>query len=150
MTGNGNGNGKKGRPAWEPPARHATLYDFRDLDLMLKLDAEGGEAETWEIADALGFHDQDRRAVGIRLAWMRRYGMLEFDQERRLWRLSKGGERVTAARLKAAQTKRIEELPDEAMVDVMASVTSRYRHGEPMLADLLRREFLFGTQKGRR
>src|SRR3954467_8118127 len=108
---------------------HATAHDFRDLDLMLKLDAEGGEAQTWELAEAFGFPEDGRQAIGIRMAWMRRYGMLDFDEERRLWRLSKGGERVVQARVKAAASKQIEALPDEAMVEVMASVTSRYRHG---------------------
>jgi len=129
---------------------HSTVYDFRDLDLMLKLEAEGGEAQTWELTEALGFEEEDRQGLAIRLAWMKRYGMLEFDKERRLWRLSKGGERVTRARLKAATSTRIEELPDEAMVEVMANVTSRYRHGDELVANLLRREFLFGTQRGRR
>ena len=129
---------------------HATLYDFRDLDLMLKLEAEGGEAETWELTEALGLGEDGRMPVARRLAWMKHYGMLRFDGERRLWRLSKGGERVVHARVKAAASRAIEELPDEAMVEVMASVTTRYRHGEPMVADLLRREFLFGTQRGRR
>jgi hypothetical protein len=129
---------------------HATVLDFRDLDLMLKLEAEGGEAQTWELAEALGFGDNGRMPVARRLAWMRHYGMLAFDEERRLWRLSKGGERVVNARVKAAASRQIEALPDESMVEVMAAVTTRYRHGEPMIADLLRREFQFGTQRGRR
>jgi hypothetical protein len=33
------------------------------------------------------------------------------------------------------------------MVEVMSHVTSRYRLGDPVIASLLRREFLFGTQK---
>jgi hypothetical protein len=127
--------------------RHATLYDFRDLDLMLKLEAEGGEAQTWELAEALGFGDDGRIAVARRLSWMRRYGMLAFDEERRLWTLTKGGERVTEAKLRAAQARTLKELPEEAMVEVMASVTSHYRHAaDPMIAHLLRREFLFGTK----
>jgi hypothetical protein len=28
----------------------------------------------------------------------------------------------------------------------MANITSRYHHGSPMMAHLLRREFLFGTK----
>ena len=127
--------------------RHATLYDFRDLDLMLKLAAEGGSAQTWEIAEALGFSEEDRQGVAVRLSWMRQYGMLEFDSERRLWSLSRGGERVTESRAKAAAMRQLEAVPDESMVDVMAAVTARYRHGEPMVADLLRREFLFGTKR---
>lgn len=131
--------------------RHgATVHDFRDLDLMFKIAAEGGEAQTWELTEALGFGEQDRQGVAVRLSWMKRYGMVKFDQERRLWMLTPSGERVTQARVKAATKHRLEELDDENMVDVMAHVTSRYRHGNPMIADLLRREFLFGTQKGTR
>jgi hypothetical protein len=126
---------------------HLTLYDFRDLDLMLKLDGIGdddGWATTQELAEALGMGD-DTRAVGMRCAWMRRYGVFDFDEQKKLWRLSSGGERVTKAKLRAAATNQIDKVPDEAMVDVMAHVTTRYRLGDPMLATMLRREFLFGT-----
>lgn len=125
----------------------ASLYDFRDLDLMLKLDAEGdkdGWVETEAMARSLGF--DGARDVSTRLVWMRRYGMLQFDPQKRLWRLSQGGQRVVRARLRAAQQKALEAVPDEAMVEVMANVTSRYRLGDPMVAQLLRREFLFGTK----
>jgi hypothetical protein len=129
-------------------SRHATLYDFRDLDLMLKLKAEGnseGWVETEAMAEALGF-GEDRLPIAQRLSWMRRYGMVEFDDQRRLWRLSEGGERVTQARLRAARSRAIEALEDEVMVEVMAKVTQRYLHGSPMLATMLRREFLYGTR----
>lgn len=125
--------------------RHATLYDFRDLDLMLKLQAEGGEVDTHAMADALGFGN-DVLPIAQRLSWMRRFGMVEFDQERRLWRLTDGGERVTEAKLRAASSRSIESLPDEVMVEVMAKVTQRYIHGSPMVATMLRREFQYGTR----
>lgn len=125
--------------------KHATIHDFRDMDLMMKLAAEGGSAATWELAEAMGFHEDDRQGLAIRLSWMRRYGMLTFDEDRRIWMLSEGGERVTESRIRAAMKTQIERIPDEAMVEIMASVTSRYRLGEPMIANLLRREFVFGT-----
>jgi hypothetical protein len=127
---------------------HATLYDFRDLDLLLKIEAEADEegwVETAHAASALGF-DDNAIPVARRFSWMRRYGMLEFDQQRKMWRLTPAAERVTEARLRAAQTRTIEELPDEVMVDVMSKVTQRYLHGSPMIATMLRREFHFGTQ----
>lgn len=129
--------------------RHATLYDFRDLDLMLKVAEESNGSKgvsTHELADLLGFDEGDNRPVGIRLAWMRRYGMVAFDEGERLWRLSPGGRRVATAQLRSREIKLVDELPDESMVEVMAHVTSRYRHGRGMLAHLLRREFLFGTR----
>lgn len=132
--------------------KHASLYDFRDLDLMLTLEDradEDGWTPTAELASSLGFGDE-LRAIGIRLGWMRRYGMVEHkDKPDSIWRLTDGGLRVIDARLRAAQTKSIEKLPDEAMVEVMANVTSRFHHGSPMLAHLLRREFMFGTQRPR-
>ena len=127
-------------------ARHLTLYDFRDLDLMMSLEETGGAsgATTSEFAEALGMSD-DVRSVGRRAAWMRKFGIFDFDEERRLWTLSDAGERVVRAKLRAATAKTVDAVPDESMVDVMAHVTSRYRQGDQMLATMLRREFMFGT-----
>lgn len=129
--------------------RHASLYDFRDIDLMLKIRAEtnGHGIPTSELADLLGFEEGDNRPVGIRLAWMRRYGMVAFDESDRTWSLSAAGERVTRAHIRSSKITAVERLPDEKMVDVMAHVTSRWRHSDPMLAQMLRREFLYGTQR---
>jgi len=105
-----------------------------------------GWVETSALASALGFRDDELRGVGIRLGWMRRFGMIEKDSDHKGWRLTGGGERVIDARLRAAQKRQLEELPAEAMIEVMANVTHRYRHTDPLTATLLRREFLFGTQ----
>jgi hypothetical protein len=127
----------------------ASLYDYRDLDLLLKMADEGddeGWVETRALASALGAEEDEKiNGVGIRLSWMRRFGMLEYDDQRRMWRLSAGGDRVTRARLRAAASKQIDTIPDEQLVDVMAHVTSRYRHGDPVMATMLRREFDYGT-----
>jgi hypothetical protein len=77
---------------------------------------------------------------------MRRFGMLDFDPQTRGWRLTRGGERVVEARLRAAAARTIDAVPDEQMVDVMSHVTARYRLGDPMMAAMLRREFVFGTR----
>lgn len=126
--------------------QHLTLYDFRDVDLMHKLAAEGGAdgATSHELADALGMKD-GAQAVAMRAAWMRRFGFFDYDVERRLWRLSASGERIVESDTKAATIDRLEKIPDEQLVDVMAHVTSRYRHGDPVTATLLRREFAYGT-----
>lgn len=127
--------------------RHLTQYDVRDLDVMLKLESESddrGEISAGELADALGM-DEDTRAVGMRLAWMRRYGMLAYHEERKTWSLAKGGKRVIEAKRLAANADAIPDVPDEQLVDVMAHVTTRYRLGDPVIATLLRREFAYGT-----
>ena len=128
--------------------KRATLYDFRDLDLLLKLEKEAdleGWVETAAAADALGFGDNSL-PISRRFAWMRRYGMLEFDPRRKMWRLTPGAQRVTEARTRAAGAKRMERLDDESLIEVMSKVTQRYLHGSPLVASMLRREFLYGTK----
>lgn len=130
--------------------KHASLYDFRDRDIMFRLaEAINGShagIPSTELADMLGFDEGDTRPVAIRMTWMKRYGMVLFDDKARLWSLSPSGRRVVEAHLKAPELKIVEKLPDETMIEVMAQVTSRYMRGEPMLAHMLRREFLYGTR----
>lgn len=131
--------------------RHATVYDFRDLDLMLKVEEQAdneGWVELAAMADSLGF-GEDATPIRARFSWMRRYGMLDYDEQKKLWRLSPGGRRVSEARIRAGAQRTIEELPDEAFVQVMANVTTRYWRGDPMTAAMLRREFVYGTRAQR-
>jgi hypothetical protein len=136
----------KGRPQ---TSLHATLYDFRDSDIMHHIaeSTNGAGVSAIDIADLIGLGEDGTRQVGIRLAWMKRYGMVAYDDKDHLWKLSKGGSRVIASRLLAPQFKVVDALPDESMIEVMAMVTSRFQRGETMLAHMLRREFMFGTQK---
>jgi hypothetical protein len=125
-----------------------SIYEFRDTDLMVKLAAEGaGGIEARLFAEALGMNGDGAQHVSARLSWMRRYGMVEYDDEKKLWRVSDGGERVIESHARAAAIRQIEEVPDESMVEVMSHVTARYRLGDPMIADLLRREFQYGTSR---
>lgn len=126
-----------------------SLYDFRDLDLMLKIAHEGDEegwVETRKIAETLGIPEEERiNGLGTRLAWMRKFGMLEKNDDNGVWRLSRGGERVADARLRAAAAKQIDTIPEESLIDVMSHVTQRYRLGDSMTAEMLMREFRYGT-----
>lgn len=129
---------------------HLTLYDFRDLDLMLasaEAADEDGYLSTEDLAQQLGM-EGDMRAVAMRLAWMRRYGVYGFDENRRRWRLTRAGERHIEAKQLAAASDVLEAVPDAALIDVMAHVTSRFRHGDAVTATLLRREFQYGTAPG--
>jgi hypothetical protein len=128
---------------------HATLYDFRDFDIMAHIDehANGG-VSTHELAEMLGFPAEEAgRAVGGRLGKMRTYGMVKRNNDTLNWSLTAGGARVVQARIIAPQFRAIESMPDEAMIETMALVTSRFQRGDTMLAQMLRREFLYGTQR---
>lgn len=124
----------------------ASLYDFRDLDLMMRLEEES-RMTSGELAEAVGLTNGGARHMGIRLAWMKKFGFVEFDEKEHAWALSPGGERVTAAHLSKAKQRALTGVPDEALVEVMAHVAARYRMGDPLVAKMLSREFLFGTQK---
>lgn len=121
----------------------ASLYEFRDLDLMLTVHNEGGLTSA-QLADVLGITD-GAHGVGSRAAWMRRFGMFDYDERTGMWTLSAGGKRVVEAKRRAAALQAVEDVPDESIVDIMSHVTARYRLGDPMTAHLLRREFAFGT-----
>lgn len=128
-----------------------SVYDFRDLDLMVQVrDLMNGDGVTsQDVREALGMPEESQSAVGSRLAWMRRFGIFTKDEKTGTYRLTAGGERVIESKVKAATQHRLEAVPDEAMVEVMAHVTARYRLGDPLMATLLRREFVYGTARGR-
>jgi hypothetical protein len=123
-----------------------SMYEFRDLDIMGKLD-ELGSVSSKDLLTELGLDGDRGTRAGVRLAWMKKFGMVVYDPETALWMLSEGGDRVLAAKRQAAGLTQLDGVPDEAMVDVMAHVTARYRHGDALVAHLLRREFLFGTAR---
>lgn len=119
------------------------LMEFRDLDLMLAVEAAGGAVTSAQLAEAIGV--DGAQGTAIRAAWMRRFGIFDFDEKTGIWTLSASGQRVVKAKRAAAALNQVEKVPDEAMVDVMSHVTARYRLGDPAMAHMLRREFLFGT-----
>jgi len=120
-----------------------SIREFRDLDLMLRLKEEG-PTKSKDLAHMLGA-DEYGRHLGTRLAWMRRYGMVTHNGKQE-WDLTESGQRVVWAKKRAALLRELEELPEEELIEVMAHITARYHRGQPMIARMLRREFVFGTQ----
>lgn len=122
----------------------ASLYEFRDLDLMMTLHAEGdGGMTSAQLSEVLGIGNA--QAVSSRAGWMRRFGMFDYDERSGLWTLSGAGRRVVEAKRRAVLLREVEKVPEENLIDVMSHVTARYRLGDPMVATMLRREFAFGT-----
>jgi len=131
---------------------HATQYDIRDLDIMFKIAENNGSGATAvDLADVLGFRPEEgAKNIGIRLAWMQRYGMVVFDDRDRTWGLSKSGRRITGAHLRAPELRVIEEMPDEKMVETMGLVLSRFQRGDSTLGHMLKREFNYTTHQKNR
>lgn len=132
------------------PRRGASLYEFRDLDLLHKLLDEGdnqGWVETAHLARALGLTDEGVQSVAVRLSWMVRYRILERNPDQSgVWRVAPAGLRIVRARVKAATERDLDQMPAEQMVEVMAHVAGRYFQADPVTATMLRREFMYGTK----
>ena len=125
-------------------SKSVSLMEFRDLDLMLAVEAAGGAMTSAQLSESLGL-DDGAQGTAVRSSWMRRFGMFDYDPKSGIWTLSASGQRVVKAKRQAAVLDAVERVPDESMIDVMSHVTARYRLGDPAMAHLLRREFLFGT-----
>jgi hypothetical protein len=131
----------------------ASLAEFRDTEILHRLaeSANGHGVTSIELADLLGFAPEEGASnVGVRLAWMKSWGMVAFDKKDRTWALTRGADRVIEAQRRAPELVVVDELPDELMVEAMAHVTSRFQRGDTMLGHMLRREFQYGTQRWRR
>jgi len=121
-----------------------SVREFRDFDLMLKL-AETGPLRSPALAGELGL-DEYGSVIGRRLGWMRHYGMLD-RKDSGEWLLTDAGGRVIHARKRARLLQELNELPEEELIEVMAQVMARYQRGQPMIATMMRREFIFGTRR---
>lgn len=130
------------------PKRSLRITDYRDTDLLARVAEAGADGvSSADLAALIGWEDDldGHRSVGARFARMRQYGMLAFDEKRRLWTVTEGAERVLRSQELSATQTVIERVPDEEMVSIMAHVTTRYRLGDPLIATMLRREFQYGT-----
>jgi hypothetical protein len=119
-----------------------TIKDIRDFDLMAKL--HEGPLLARELASDYG--KETGTYVASRLGWMGKWGMLERDPKTAVWRITDAGDRVVKAKQRAALLSTLDELPEEELIEVMAHITARWRRGSGLIATMLRREFIFGTQ----
>lgn len=140
--------------ARRPKLNGLRLYDFSDVEfLAICLDAAGDEGwfETQEITRRLNLDvEQPNSNVGIRLAWLRRYGVVERNtvvgsEYRFMWRLTPEGEAAVTARLNSNQERVLDNLGVDQMLEVTAFLTGRYRRGGKATKNLVRRQWLYGT-----
>lgn len=127
--------------------RNEEFSDRELLALMIDLRDASGVVTSQQIAEAL---DPDAaspvQCVGIRLGWMRRYGVVEWASDGVLgWQLTDKGERVANGQLKAAQQQALESLGPEQGLDAALMLGSLYRRLEYTEATMLRRGWQHGS-----
>ena len=130
------------------------LEDFSDVELLhLVLDYQDkdGYVTTGEMVLAIGIDSEHaRNCVSSRFSWLKRYGAMEkHPEETNKWRLSAAGRALIGAKLSASEQRLLESMKDEKLLGMARVVTSRYRAAGSVSAQMVRREWIYGTSKRR-
>ena len=139
-------NGRRGR------GLHLDLYAFSDEELLAlvkdNLDADGWVTSS-DLADAIGVPAEEENrlsGIGIRLAWMQRYGVVRKRSEPPLlptrWTLTGRGIVVLEATFSKSFEEQLRGLKGEALWRLAREVTGRYGQTDEVSASLVRRSFL--------
>lgn len=122
-------------------------YSDRELLLLMKdLRDENGHVQSEEIADRLDLdHPKPLQCVGIRMAWMRRYGVVDFQRQLKVWYLTSKGEAIANGGLTKAQTKALESISAERGMEAVMALGSRYREFGEIEATMMRRAWKYSV-----
>ena len=128
-----------------------TIFDFSDREVLFRLGDtldEHGKVSSHELGRALGLSDEDGRNVGVRLAWMRRFGVIDKagrDGKRgTLWTLTPLGRNLLDGNLSVAQREQLAAVSDAQRITLMETLAGRARKHDQMRT-LLRRSWQNGT-----
>jgi hypothetical protein len=94
-----------------------------------------------------------RRCVSVRLAWIRKLsGCVErhADKGSLLWRLTASGHAVVTAKMTDALAARLDSMEEFASLAALDALSRRYRRADVKAANLMRREWVYGTHRNRR
>jgi hypothetical protein len=140
-----------------------TMYDYTDRDLLVAV-SELADDSGWTSIDdvaqrVFGIRENAsnasavhaRRCIGIRFAWMARYGFLQHSPKGRgLWRPTRAGDRLRAGALRAAQRNAVEGAADDQLMELAAAIGDRYIAANEVAATAMRRSWAFyDRQKAR-
>lgn len=142
----------EGHPLGAPES--LTIEDFSDVEL-LALVNDNADQDGWvtsqEMALAIGLDGKTAtQCVGQRFSWLRRYGAIEKHTEKMsTWRLSGIGRAMVKGHLSKAEQRILENMGDDKLLSLARGVTTRYRATNATGAQLMRREWTYGTSKRR-
>lgn len=92
-----------------------------------------------------------RRCVAVRLGWIKRLsGTVEKKSAESEWRLTYSGTQVVKAKLAASVSNALDQASEESLLHALDFVSRRYTRAKPGAANLMRREWAYGTHKNRR
>lgn len=123
------------------------LLDYSDKELLaIVADNVGddGWAKTADVRDTLGLpKDRGSQSVGVRLAWLKRYGIVEGGA--RKWRLTPIGEVFLNGQLPDAIKRQVGELEPGQLHAVTRLLARRQKRAAKPVGHMIRREWVYGT-----
>jgi hypothetical protein len=127
-----------------------TLMDYSDRELLFivldQQDPRSGYAATRDIAAAVGMTGNHPNAsVGVRLAWLRRWGAVHKRDGRSQWAVTEIGQDLIRGKLRKAQEQMMEGVKPEEMLMLTRRLTEAYGRAGVTAAHLMRREWKRGT-----
>lgn len=139
------------------------LQDYSDRDLLGLLN-DLGDQEGWCLTHDVAIqtfgtaidNDDNRRehaerCVGIRLSWMRRYGVVDAHPEKKkMWRLSRVGYALLEGNLTAKQETALAGARDEQLLFLATAFGERYMTADSVGATMMRRAWQYAAGRRRR
>lgn len=122
------------------------LHDYSDRELV-HLVADMSDDDGWtrpeEIAERAGIGRENARAVAMRLAWMRRYGIVEKNRQHPArWSLTEAGEEMVAGhKLNGGTLLALRKLKDHEIVWASHTLAGRFQEAAAPHAVMTRREW---------
>lgn len=128
------------------------LMEFSDrelLNVVLDYEDEQGWVKTEQIAEVVGIQGDKphaMRCVGIRFAWMKRYGVME-KGKRHEWRLTTAGRKIALGALTEVERSIIQNLASDQVMEATRALTARYGRVGQTASTMMRRAWQSGTAK---
>ncbi len=121
--------------------------------------SEGGYCSTYDVALQIFGTAIDRdkdllihamRCVGIRMAWMKRYGVVEKNEKKhKSWKLTPTGEALLDGTLGKTQESALEKVKDTQLLHLATAISERYVTADDIGATMMRRAWQYGTHRRR-
>lgn len=133
--------------------------DYTDRELLHVVDdvtAGDGYADTYEIAERLGFtgngsEQTGRHAVATRMAWMVRYGYCTRDRDQPgRYKLTKDGRALMSGELDHSMEETLAAMDPGTRVMVLRTIAKPTFNGAQVAQHMLRREYLHHYENRKR
>lgn len=130
-----------------------TLEDFSDRELLFALEEHSdadGFVSSKGLAEGMGLKEGMHRNIAIRLAWLKRYGVVYREDESGRWGLTTAGERIMHGSLRAAERRALDALDEGRLYAAMEVLTTSYVDAHNEAATMAARHWRYAMAQRKR